>query len=90
MDKDKRFKTVKLLIEGGHIAEFRDIFEHIPVTTVSKEMGIHFNRFKKMIDDPKEFKVKELYALATKIGVDGKIILDLVHAQHINKGKRKK
>ena len=88
MVKDKRFKTVKLLIEGGHIPEFKDIFEHIPRTAVAKEMGIHYDRFKKMITDPAEFKVKELYTLAGMIGVDGKILLDLVHAQHIKRRKK--
>lgn len=92
MVKDKRHKTVKILIEGGHVNEFREIFEHIPKTTVSEELGIHFNRFNNFIEKPAEMKVSDLFLLSNYFEIDGKKMFELIHNQvsSVRKGTKKK
>jgi hypothetical protein len=92
MVKDKRHKTVKILIEGGHVNEFKEIFEHIPKTTVAEELGIHFNRFNNLIDKPAEMKVNDLFLLSAYFEIEGQKMFELIHNQVSNtrKGTRKK
>lgn len=87
MVKDKRHKTIKILIEGGHIKEFREIFEHIPKTTVAEHLGIHFNRMTRMIESVPEIKFSDLFLLSGYFEVDAKTLFDLVYAQ--NKAPKK-
>jgi hypothetical protein len=88
MPKDTRYKTVQILIDGGHIKTFAEIFEHIPPTVVSKDFGSNYTRFVKLIDNPSDFKLRELYTLASLFEVDSKVMIDLAHTQS-KKGKRK-
>lgn len=92
MVKDKRHKTVKILIEGGHVSEFREIFEHIPKTTVADELGIHFNRFNNLIDKPADMKVSDLFLLSGYFEIEGQKMFQLINNQVSNsrKGTKKK
>lgn len=87
MPKDTRYKTVKILIEAGHITSFAQIFEHIPPSVVSKEFGSNYTRFTRMINNPSDLKLRELFTLAGMFGVSDKVMVDLAVNQ--NKGKRK-
>lgn len=82
MLKDKRTKTVKILIEAGHITEFAQIFEHIPKTTVADQLGIHFNRIIKMIETVSEIKVGDLFLLSGYFDLDAKSLFELVYNQN--------
>ncbi len=87
MVKDKRYKTVKILIEGGHITEFQQIFEHISKTTVAEQLGIHFTRMNKMIEKVPDMKLNDLFLLSAYFEVDAKIMFELIYNQH-NTGKK--
>jgi hypothetical protein len=82
MVKDKRFKTVKILIETGNIVTFAAIFEHIPKTTVADELGIHFNRMSKMIVNVNEIKVNDIFLFGSYFEIDAKAVFDLIYNQH--------
>jgi hypothetical protein len=80
--RHKGYLTVKLLIEAGSLADFKSIFDHIPKTTVNKDLGINYNRFSKLIDDPTGFKIEELITLSFLIGVNEQSVVDLVMKQY--------
>lgn len=82
MAKDKRYNTVKILIEGGHIPMFRNIFEHIAKTQVAADMGIHFNRFNKIIENADLLTGKEIFIFSGFIGIDAKVLFELIYNQH--------
>lgn len=88
-DRHKGYKTVNLLITAGQI-QFKDIFEHIPKTSLVKDLSINFYRLNKIIRLTQEAKLEELYALARLIGVDEKVLVDLAHAQYLADKKKKK
>lgn len=85
--RHKGYHTIKLLIEGNQLTEFRQIFEHIPKTVINNDLGINFNRFKKLQNKVQGFKLEELYTLSHFIGVDEKLILDLAHNQYLAEKK---
>lgn len=82
MEKDKRYKTVKILIETGNIISFADIFEHIPKSTVADNLGLHFNRMERMIKNVNDIKVKDIYLFSAYFEIDVKTLFDLIHRQH--------
>jgi hypothetical protein len=85
MVKDKRHKTVKILIETGNVVEFKDIFEHIPKTTVADDLGVHFNRMARMIGNVNEIKVNDIFLLSGYFEIDAKVMFELVYNQRNNK-----
>ncbi len=92
MANSKRLGSVKILIEGGHIKEFREIFDYIPKTAVAENLGIHFNRMTRMIDNVSDIKINDLFLISGHLGVDAKLVFDLVYNQRgaPKKGTRKK
>jgi hypothetical protein len=86
MAKDKRTRTVKILIETKNVSEFKEIFEHIPKTTVAEALGIHFNRFNKMLDNVNDIKINDLFLLSNYLDIDGKVMFELIYNQR-NKAK---
>lgn len=88
-ERHKGYKTVKLLITAGQI-QFKEIFEHIPKSVLVKDLGINFYRLEKIIRQVQKIELEEVYALARLIGVEEKVLLDLVHGQWVADKKRKK
>ena len=89
--KHKGYTTVKKLIDGKQLIDFKDMFNHVPPTAVFKDLGINHDRSKRLMKDVKGYRLEELYFLADRIGVDEKIIIDLAHAQHVaDKSKKKR
>lgn len=82
MQKDKRWKTVKILVEGGHVTEFSQIFEHIPKTAVADHLGIHFNRITKMIGNVSEIKMSDLFLFSSYFEIEAPILFSLIYNQH--------
>ncbi len=91
-EPDKKTEKIKSLIEAGQFKTIQEVFELMAPTPVAKYLGsntTHFinNRLKR----PENFKLKEIYAIATYFSVDEDLVLALVHGQYKeNKGKRKK
>jgi len=87
MPRDKRYHTVKVLIETGHIKTFAQIFEHIPVSVIYRDMGMYYSRFKRLLQSPGLFSIAELSTLAGFIGIDPKIIIGLAYEQYMKRRK---
>lgn len=81
MQRDARYGSIKVLIENGHIKTVKDIFIHIPKTTVYKDLGINFNRFDRAIRDPSIFRMQELITLAELFGVDALQFIHMAYEQ---------
>lgn len=89
--KHKGYETIKLLIQGGQIESFIQLFNHIAPSVVYKDIGVNYNRFKRLVNHPDEFTMKELITLSSYIDCDAKIIIDLAYNQYLsNKTTRKK
>jgi hypothetical protein len=86
---DKRYDTIKVLVNSGHISSFRDIFNYIPKTIVYKDLHVNFNRFSRAIHNPALLTMKELMALADLFGIDAKLLIDMAYAQVLETQKRR-
>jgi hypothetical protein len=90
MEKDPRYKAVKILIEGRHITEFKEIFTHVPKTIMAHDLGTNNNRMTRLILHVEKFTVEELYKISDLLEVDHKMVFLLVHTQHFGNDKRGK
>jgi len=91
MERDPRYNTVKIMIEGGHVTEFRQIFdkEYIPKTTVATDMGTNYKRLVRLIDDVTQFKVGDIVTVAGFFDVDTRVLFNLI-ANQIGSDKKPK
>lgn len=92
MPKARGFNIAKKLILSGDIKNLTELFEVIDKTPLARSMKTSPDRLNKLIDNPALFLFQDAYNIAQLIGVDEKIIVDIIHNQHVadNKGKRKK
>lgn len=81
MEKDVRYHAVKILIEGGHLDYFKDIFVHLPKSVLGFDIGSNNTRITRLITHPDQFTLKELNRIAALIGIDPMMLIKLVYAQ---------
>ena len=86
MVKDKRYKTVKILIETENISQFKEIFDHIPKTKVSTDLGIGFERMEGLINTVRNIRVGDIFLFSEYFEVDAKTIFLLIYNQKQNSG----
>ena len=89
MAKDKRYSTVRILIEGGHITGFFEIFDHIAVSVVAEDSGSNYVRFKRLIENPSRFKLKDIFLMARLFEIPEMTMITLIVNQQL-KNKRQK
>ena len=89
MAQDKRYLTVKILIECGHVTGFAQIFEHIPVSVVATDSGSNYVRFKRLIKNPSRFKLKDIFLLAHLFQIPEMTMINLIISQ-LSKNMQKK
>jgi hypothetical protein len=90
MAKPERFKVAKRLIENGSVKTLRDLLELVDKRHIYMDIPTSAIRFNKLIDNPEQFMFRDAYAIAVTIGVDEKLILDLIHAEYLSRKKKKK
>lgn len=78
MAKDKRYNTAKKLIEMGAMTGISEILDVIPKTVIGQDMGMHHETFNKLIRNPGNFTLNQIFQLAALIGVDKMIMVDLI------------
>lgn len=91
---DERYNSTRILIEAGYITSIAQIFVHIPITVVFKELGGNYIRLLNCVNDPSKFTLDELFALAQLFQVDELVIILMAYDNmlqlRIKKFKKKK
>jgi hypothetical protein len=91
MAKDKRYATVKNLIEGGYINSLPGILDTIKKTNVARDLGMHHQTFDKLLKSPERFAFKDAIRIASLIGVEDMVIIEMIYRYAMEKkNKRKK
>lgn len=91
MDRDPRHKAIKLLIEGGNITVFSQIFdEHMfPVTTLADALGTNYLRMKKMVSNPLFASFNDAVRIANYFDVSEEAMIRLMYSGIIESRKKK-
>jgi len=87
--KKTGYETIKVLIEAGHIKQFEQIFDTVSRTNMAKDLGMNYQTFIYRLNRPVAFTLEQLFAIAKLIGVERRIIIDLVINQVDSKKRGK-
>ena len=82
MSQDRRFKDLKIRIEAGDIAEFREIFDTVPKTVVGYELLKNPARMEDLMENPEKVTVKDIYKISQIVKVKPGAIFDLTIKQY--------
>lgn len=88
MGKNNLYQSLKRYLESGNIEELDEIVNVIGKTNFSKTIGIHYNTFRKRINQPERFEIVHIKRLADAIQVDPRIIINLILDNLDKKGNK--
>ncbi len=78
--KDRRYNAVKSMVEVGSISGFKEIFEIIPRTMVSKDMGMNYQTFTRKVAAPDLFTIREMNFMAAQFEITPEELLKKIIA----------
>lgn len=81
MIQDEQRLAIKNLIETGNIKQFKEIFLYVKKKQLHSHMGINYNRFLRVIKNPKKFQYEDAYQVASIFQVTPRQISELIHCQ---------
>ncbi len=90
MAKQASFKVAKNLIEKGDIKTISELLEIVDKKAIYKNIPASAIRFNNLVADPPQFRFSDAYAIAATIGVDEKLLLDLIHNECLSRKKKRK
>ncbi|OQP52604.1 hypothetical protein A4H97_25105 [Niastella yeongjuensis] len=86
---DKRYESIKFMIETGHITEFRQIFNYMPKSPLGKYLHTNNPRITRLTSEVDDLTVQEIVSISSFFDVDYMKIIHLVFAQYIKDRKIK-
>jgi hypothetical protein len=90
MPSNDKYSLVRTMILKGELKSFTGLVGFLKPTPLSRAAHTTPERFKKLLADPSLFTLADAYNIATLIGVDDKIILDMIYMDAVSKRKKKK
>lgn len=78
MLRDKRYNTARVLIEGGHVTIFVQLFDIIPLSVVAVDSGSNYVRFKRLVNNPSRFKLRDIFILAQLFNIPELTMITLI------------
>jgi hypothetical protein len=78
MSKDVRYTAVKHLVGVDTITNIKGVFDYIPKTVVSKDLGMNYQTFTRKVEDPRLFTVQEILTMAELLGVPSEALFNLI------------
>lgn len=82
-EKISRYTTIKELLETKQIRTLEQLFEYIPYQQVADDLGMDVVRLKKVVAEPKEMKMIELFDLAHLIGCREEVLINIAADQFL-------
>lgn len=72
--KDSRFELVHAIIAEKKVTSFNQVFKHIPISVVMREIGKSVDSARNSQDDPGRWKVREIVMFAELFNVSHETI----------------
>ncbi|MCA0398862.1 MAG: hypothetical protein LCH51_15795 [Bacteroidetes bacterium] len=89
MEKEKAYKTLKRLLESGSIEDLDEIVSIVGKTNLTNTIGMHYDTFRKRLNNPEDFSIKHIQRLANLIQVDPRLVANLIFDSLDKKKTRK-
>ena len=85
-----RNASIKIMIETGHITEFRQIFNYFPKSWLRDLLHIGNARAERLKAHAEYLTMDEVFSISAILDVDHLKMTDLIYRQHVNSNKKKK
>ena len=86
---DKRYDSIKIMIETGHITEFQQIFNYIPKSLLGKHLHTNNPRMTRLVAEVDDLTVQEIVSISMLFDVDYDKITHIVFTQYLKDRKIK-
>ena len=86
---DKRYESIKFMIETGHITEFKQIFNYIPKSLLGKHLHTNNPRMTRLVTEVDDLTVQEIVSISSLFDVDYDKITHIVFTQYLKDRKIK-
>jgi len=90
MPKDKRYKTLKTLLEGGSITGFDHLLDVVPLSRIGLDLGANYSTLKKKFRAPETFTIEDLYCIAELIETDPEPLIGMAKVSYLKRRRRRK
>ena len=90
MAKDPRYVTMKKLVDGGLITEFKELIVSFPPAQFAKDLRKNYNRINNCIKNPEKFTLEEIDAISRLIEVEFDKLIRLIRTEYLNKLQKDK
>lgn len=89
-EKETQYKVVRLMFQSNSVKQMKDIQDLYP-TLIAKALGINHSRYIQKLYKPEEFSIKHIVDLANLLGIDPRLITDVIFKQlnSMNRSKKK-
>jgi hypothetical protein len=81
---NKRFEPIKVMIEGGQITEFKQIFEYIPKSVVGQSIHRNNPGITRLLSSVDDLTIHEVFSLSEVMDVDHMVLTKVVFNQYLN------
>lgn len=90
MAKDKRYSTLKVMLDTGNLKSFSEVFDIIPKSVVASDLGINYTRFLVKLENLEDFTLREILKLSLQMEVEALAIITLLlkDMEGLNKSKK--
>ena len=88
MSKDKRYTAIRSMVETGILSGFKEIFDIIPKTLVSNDLGMNYQTFTRKVNEPDLFTLRELAKIAHLMAVKPMTLVELILKDLERRGRK--
>jgi hypothetical protein len=67
--RDRRYPTIKPMLDRGKIKSFSDIFLYLPKSVLAADLGKNLRRFNELLLHVEGFTIKDLVAMSNLCGL---------------------
>jgi len=84
---DKRYESIKFMIEAGHITEFKQIFHYFPKSLLGRHLHTNNPRMTRLVFNVNDLTVQEIVSISTLFNVDYTKMTRIVFTQYLKDNK---
>jgi hypothetical protein len=88
--KDRRYKSVLRLLEGGDIKTFTEIFDYLPRSILVNDLRQNYSTFTSKIIHPHRFTLFDLFSVSYWLEVEPEKLITLLKAEVVASIARRK
>ena len=88
--RDRRYPTIKPMLDQGRIKSFTDIFLYLPKSVLAADLGKNLKRFNELLLHVEGFTIKDLVIIGNLCGLTRMEMFRLIDEEFVSRERTKK